>query len=127
LSGFDLPRQAKYANPITEVFASDRLNFLNQTAAFRRIDLHCRFEREHLDMAFTDGNVVAVPCDRTLHDLPVYSSVAAELVARSPLFKVEEVAEKLKGLGLIKQTQSQRAAEVGLKDRRSLFKVGQHS
>jgi type IV secretion system protein VirB4 len=40
LSGFDLPRQAKYANPITEVFASDRLNFLNQTAAFRRIDLH---------------------------------------------------------------------------------------
>src|SRR6202789_2408197 len=40
MSGFDLPRQAKYANPITEVFASDRLNFLNQTAAFRRIDLH---------------------------------------------------------------------------------------
>jgi type IV secretion system protein VirB4 len=40
MSGFDLPRQAKYANPMTEVFASDRLNFLNQTAAFRRIDLH---------------------------------------------------------------------------------------
>ena len=40
MSGFDLPRQAKYANPITEVFASDRLSFLNQTAAFRRIDLH---------------------------------------------------------------------------------------
>lgn len=40
MSGFDLPRQAKYANPVTEVFASDRLNFLNQTAAFRRIDLH---------------------------------------------------------------------------------------
>ena len=40
MSGFDLPRQANYANPITEVFASDRLNFLNQTAAFRRIDLH---------------------------------------------------------------------------------------
>ena len=27
MSGFDLPRQAKYANPITEVFASDRLEF----------------------------------------------------------------------------------------------------
>jgi type IV secretion system protein VirB4 len=40
MSGFDLPRQAKYANPMTEVFASDRLNLLNQTAAFRRIDLH---------------------------------------------------------------------------------------
>src|SRR6202789_69618 len=40
MSGFDLPRQAKYANPITEVFASDRLNFLRQNAAFHRIDLH---------------------------------------------------------------------------------------
>ena len=27
MSGFDLPRQAKYANPITEVFASDRSEF----------------------------------------------------------------------------------------------------
>src|SRR5260370_34006143 len=40
VSGFDLPRQAKYANPTTEVFASDRLTFLEETAAFRRIDLH---------------------------------------------------------------------------------------
>ncbi len=40
MSGFDLPRQAKYANPATEVFASDRLTFLEKTAGFRRIDLH---------------------------------------------------------------------------------------
>ena len=40
MSGFDLPRQARYANPATEVFASDRLTFLEKTAAFRRIDLH---------------------------------------------------------------------------------------
>jgi type IV secretion system protein VirB4 len=40
MSGFDLPRQGKYANPATEVFASDRLTFLEETAAFRRIDLH---------------------------------------------------------------------------------------
>jgi type IV secretion system protein VirB4 len=40
MSGYDLPRQANYPNPITEVFASDRLNFLSQNAAFRRIDLH---------------------------------------------------------------------------------------
>ncbi|MCU1223903.1 MAG: ATPase required for both assembly of type secretion complex and secretion of complex, VirB4 [Edaphobacter sp.] len=40
MSGFDLPRQAKYANPTTEVFASDRLAFLEKTAGFRRIDLH---------------------------------------------------------------------------------------
>jgi type IV secretion system protein VirB4 len=40
MSGFDLPRAEKYSNPVTEVFASDRLDFLNKTAAFRRIDLH---------------------------------------------------------------------------------------
>ncbi len=40
MSGFDLPRQAKYASPATEVFASDRLTFLEETAGFRRIDLH---------------------------------------------------------------------------------------
>jgi len=40
MSGFDLPRQAKYPNPATEVFACDRLTFLEDTAGFRRIDLH---------------------------------------------------------------------------------------
>jgi type IV secretion system protein VirB4 len=40
MSGCDLPRQQNYSNPVTEVFASDRLDFLNKTAAFRRIDLH---------------------------------------------------------------------------------------
>src|SRR5271155_6152287 len=40
MSGFHLPRQTKYANPATEVFATDRLTFLEKFAAFRRIDLH---------------------------------------------------------------------------------------
>jgi type IV secretion system protein VirB4 len=40
MSGFDLPRQAQYSNPVTEAFVSDRLAFLNKAAAFRRIDLH---------------------------------------------------------------------------------------
>ena len=40
MSGFDLPRQQKYANPITQVFADDRLAFLERSAGFRRIDLH---------------------------------------------------------------------------------------
>jgi type IV secretion system protein VirB4 len=40
MSGFDLPRQKKYPNPITQVFADDRLAFLDRTAGFRRIDLH---------------------------------------------------------------------------------------
>ena len=40
MSGFPLPRQTKYANEVTDAFASDRLAFLQQNAAFRRIDLH---------------------------------------------------------------------------------------
>src|SRR5205814_5611779 len=40
MSGFDLPRQARYANAITQVFAEDGLAFLERTAGFRRIDLH---------------------------------------------------------------------------------------
>ncbi len=40
MSGFNLPRQDKYANPITQVFVDDRLSFLEKTAGFRRIDLH---------------------------------------------------------------------------------------
>jgi type IV secretion system protein VirB4 len=40
MSGFNLPRQNKYPNPITQVFADDRLSFLDKTAGFRRIDLH---------------------------------------------------------------------------------------
>src|SRR6202041_787579 len=40
MSGFDLPRQSRYSNPVTEVFVSDRLAFLEKSAGFRRIDLH---------------------------------------------------------------------------------------
>ena len=39
-SGYDLPRQLCYANPVTHAFVRDRLEFLEKTAAFRRIDLH---------------------------------------------------------------------------------------
>lgn len=39
ISGYDLPRQEKY-NPVTQVFVDDRLNFMERTAGFRRIDLH---------------------------------------------------------------------------------------
>jgi hypothetical protein len=40
MSGFDMTREGHYTNSTTEVFASDRLAFLNRTAGFRRIDLH---------------------------------------------------------------------------------------
>jgi type IV secretion system protein VirB4 len=40
MAGYSLPRQRVYADPITESFAGDRIEFLNRTARFRRIDLH---------------------------------------------------------------------------------------
>jgi type IV secretion system protein VirB4 len=39
-SGFEMPRQKKYADPITQSFVDHRLDFLAKTANFRRIDLH---------------------------------------------------------------------------------------
>ena len=40
MSGFELQREQRYTNPVTEVFTDDRLTFLEKTASFRRIDLH---------------------------------------------------------------------------------------
>jgi type IV secretion system protein VirB4 len=40
MSGYELPRQRKYSNPVTQVFVDDRLDFLEERAGFRRIDLH---------------------------------------------------------------------------------------
>jgi type IV secretion system protein VirB4 len=39
-SGYELPRQLLYENPVTHTFVIDRLEFLEKTAGFRRIDLH---------------------------------------------------------------------------------------
>ena len=39
-SGYDLPRQLLYENPVSHTFVTDRLEFLEETAGFRRIDLH---------------------------------------------------------------------------------------
>src|SRR6202043_1326123 len=35
-SGFPLPRQRSYANPVTQVFVEERLDFVEQNAVFRR-------------------------------------------------------------------------------------------
>jgi type IV secretion system protein VirB4 len=40
MSGYELPRQQTYSNPVTQAFVDERLTFLEKTAAFRRIDLH---------------------------------------------------------------------------------------
>jgi type IV secretion system protein VirB4 len=40
MSGFHLPGQKRYSNPVTQVFVDDRQAFLERAASFRRIDLH---------------------------------------------------------------------------------------
>jgi type IV secretion system protein VirB4 len=39
-SGYELPRQQLYEHPVTHTFVCDRIEFLEKTAGFRRIDLH---------------------------------------------------------------------------------------
>jgi type IV secretion system protein VirB4 len=39
LSGYEIPRKATYGDPVLDSFVNDRLNFLNENAGFRRIDL----------------------------------------------------------------------------------------
>jgi type IV secretion system protein VirB4 len=39
-AGYELPRQSHYNNPVIESFARDRLQYLGERAAFRRIDLY---------------------------------------------------------------------------------------
>ncbi len=39
-SGFALPQQETYANPVTQEFVEDRLRYLDANSGFRRIDLH---------------------------------------------------------------------------------------
>jgi len=39
-SGADIPRRAKYDDPITQTFVESRLAFLAKTARFRRVDIH---------------------------------------------------------------------------------------
>jgi len=69
ISGFDLPRQKRYSNPVTQVFADDRQAFLERNAGFRRIDLHwCltlepsqvkAFERKPKDNAIENSRKLA--------------------------------------------------------------------
>jgi len=71
MSGFDLPRRQQYENPVTEVFASDRLDFLNETAGFRRIDLHWCLTLEPSKAKAFDRRPQenAIDTSRTLADL----------------------------------------------------------
>ncbi len=112
MSGFDLPRQPRYTNPATEVFASDRLTFLEKTAGFRRIDLHwCltlepskakAFERKPEEDAI-DTSRMLVDLEKTATILQSHlgSTLGLRLLGKaeafqffSYLFNLEEWAER---------------------------------
>jgi type IV secretion system protein VirB4 len=71
MSGFDLPRQKRYANEVTGAFANDRLEYLEKNAAFRRIDLHwCLTLEPPQAKAFArKPQENAIDTSRTLSDL----------------------------------------------------------
>jgi len=112
MSGYDLPRQPKYANAITEVFASDRLAFLNKTAGFRRIDLHwCltlepskvkAFERKPQESAIDTSRMLSdLEKTATILQSHLGSSLGLRLLDKtetfqffSYLFNLEEWAER---------------------------------
>jgi type IV secretion system protein VirB4 len=112
MSGFDLPRQAKYANPATEVFASDRLTFLENTAGFRRIDLHwCltlepskvkAFERKPQENAVDTSRMLAdLEKTATILQSHLGNAIGLRLLGKdetfqffSYLFNLEEWAER---------------------------------
>jgi type IV secretion system protein VirB4 len=112
MSGFDLPRQAKYTNPATEVFASDRLTFLEKTAGFRRIDLHwCltlepskvkAFERKPQENAVDTSRMLAdLEKTATILQSHLGNAIGLRLLGKdetfqffSYLFNLEEWAER---------------------------------
>jgi type IV secretion system protein VirB4 len=71
MSGFEIPRQKRYPNEVTDTFASDRLAFLNKNAAFRRIDLHwcLTLERSQVKAFERKPEENAVDTSRMLSDL----------------------------------------------------------
>jgi type IV secretion system protein VirB4 len=98
MSGFDLPRQSKYASPTTEVFASDRLTFLEETAGFRRIDLHwCltlepskakTFDRKPQEnLADTSRMLAAVEKTATILESHLGSTLGLRLVDKTKVFQ----------------------------------------
>jgi type IV secretion system protein VirB4 len=77
IAGFDLPRQENYSDSVTESFASDRIRFLNETARFRRIDLHwcLTIEPDASDLLGRKPKAQRNATDRQLLDLEKASTI----------------------------------------------------
>ena len=98
LSGYELPRQRRYDNPVTESFVSDRISFLDETAKFRRIDLYwCftlepakanPFERRPEENAVESSRMLA-QLEKTAEILEsnLRSSIGLRLLAKEPAYQ----------------------------------------
>jgi type IV secretion system protein VirB4 len=97
-SGFELPRQSKYGNSVTQVFVDDRLTFLEKTAAFRRIDLHwCltlepskakAFEREPQENAADTSRMLAeLQKTATILESHLGSALGLRLLPKNDVFQ----------------------------------------
>jgi len=98
MSGFELPRQPKYGNSVTQVFVDDRLTFLEKTAAFRRIDLHwCLtlepskakpFEREPQENAADTSRMLAeLQKTATILESHLGSALGLQLLPKNDVFQ----------------------------------------
>ena len=98
MSGFELPRQQKYGNSVTQVFVDDRLTFLEKTAAFRRIDLHwCltlepskakAFEREPQENAADTSRMLAeLQKTATILECHLGSALGLRLLPKNDVFQ----------------------------------------
>lgn len=111
MSGFDLPRQQEYADSATEAFVKDRLSFLDETARFRRIDLHwclmmkppkaSPFGRKPKEQAFDSSRLLGdLRKAATILESHLRSTLGLKLLAKedafrffSHLFNLEEWAD----------------------------------
>lgn len=77
MSGYELPRQRHYADPVTEDFVDNRLSFLQQNAGFRRIDLHwcLTFEPAKAQPFQQKPSKNAIDSSRMLADLQKTASI----------------------------------------------------
>ena len=98
ISGFNLPRQKSYVDPATEGFVHDRLCFLNETAGFRRIDLHwcltiepskaSKFERKPKEQAGDYSRLLAdLQKTATILSSNLADSLGLKLVGKAEAFQ----------------------------------------
>ncbi|WP_263378477.1 VirB4 family type IV secretion system protein [Granulicella paludicola] len=97
-SGVELPREKHYGNEVTESFVTDRLAFLKENAAFRRIDLHwcltvepsqaSAFSRKPADNAFETSKLLSeLEKTASLLEGHLGSSIGLKLLDKNEVFQ----------------------------------------